>query len=81
LKKENGDEFANVRNHRFHNKGFCGQIYCHTFYCKNRNYDMIYLGSFNDSDKEANAIKGVEKHVQEAIPTPLKLLQARNLRQ
>ena len=25
-----------------------------------QNYDMIYLGSFNDSDKEANAIKGVE---------------------
>ena len=25
-----------------------------------QNYDMIYLGSANDSDKEANSIKGVE---------------------
>ena len=59
LVKENGDEFA-----MFVITGSTVKVsedkYIVTLSTAKQNYDMIYLGSANDSDKEANAIKGVE---------------------
>lgn len=46
-----------------------------------QNYDMIYLGSASDSDKEANSIKGVEKQWQEAIPYTFEVTASKELRQ
>ena len=59
LEKENGDEFA-----MFVITGSTVKVsedkYIVTLSTAKQNYDMIYLGSASDSDKEANSIKGVE---------------------
>ena len=59
LVKENGDEFA-----MFVITGSTVKVsedkYIVTLSTAKQNYDMIYLGSASDSDKEANSIKGVE---------------------
>lgn len=59
LVKENGDEFV-----MFVITGSTVKVsedkYIVTLSTAKQNYDMIYLGSASDSDKEANSIKGVE---------------------